>query len=308
MLKVMLVFLLLGLAPTAVAGDTSAAAGGECDGDGDDAYSVIDILDPDAPAAIKARNLDVVKRLAMNPDCMYTRYLLGLLHRHGSDLPGNPVAKDVAVARGLIEEYALAGNVQGFADLAEMALEQKQAREAMQWTQIYLYLVTTQEGTLEGFDRSGYNADLLQRAYGAWRGARLPTGKDAIEASFNAYLQPRKAELDARLLEAQEETLRPSDQSGGADQLRIKSQKKFRSFSGPSKPGYAIYLLEVQPNGKVSRIVVETFAPLPEHARYLRPLVEGTTFHPFTGNEPIVARLPMQYGYTDGVKIKKQKP
>lgn len=304
MLQVMLVSLLLGLAPTVVAGDSAAADRDDCNVEGD--YSVIDLLDQNVPAAVKVRHLETVKRFALDPHCTYERYLLGLLQRHGPDLPGNPAAKDVAIARSLIEAYALEGNLQGFADLAEMALEQKQAREAMQWTQVYLYLAARARDIPEAFRRSGYNADLLQRAQLAWRKARLPSGQEEISSVFNAYLQPRKVQLDALFLERQEEIVRPGDQGQGSDEVRVKSKKSvIRSFNGPSQPGYAIFLLEIQPTGDVSRIVAETFAPLPAHARSLRPMVEGITFHPFTGTEPQVVRIPAQYGYDGPVKIKK---
>lgn len=306
MLRVMWLFLFLGLAPTAVARDASAEAGDNCNVD--NVYSTIDILDKDVPAPVKARNLEAVKRLALETRCSSERYLLGLLHRHGPDLPGNPIPKDVAEARRLIEGYALEGNLQGFADLAEMALEQEHAREAMQWTQVYLYLITRHGSTLNDFERSGYNADLLQRAQVAWRKAKLPTETEVINTMLNAYLQPRKAELAARFVAKQQEIVQPDDKRADGDELRAKPMSLERpTYSGPGKPGYAVYLLEVQPDGKVSRIVLETFAPSPEHGSYLRRFIEDASFYPFAGNAPQIARIPVRHGYVSQVKLKKNK-
>lgn len=305
MLKLMLL-LFLCLAQAALTSDASAKDVDDCNAD--DVYSTIDILDEDVPAATKAVDLDVVKRLASEPRCLSEQYLLGLLHRHGPDLPGNPIPKNAAEARGLIEGYALEGNLQGFADLAELALEQEQAREAMQWTQVYLYLVTRHGGTLEDFDRSGYNADLLQRAQVAWRKAKLPSEPEAINAMLNAYLQPRKAELAARFSAKQQEIEQSDDESTGGEELRIKPMRRERrTFSGLEKPGYAVYLLEVQPDGKVSRIVLETFAPSPEHGSYLRRFIEDASFYPFAGDAPQIARIPVQQGYVGEHRLKRNR-
>ena len=100
-----------------------------------------DLLDADPPPARPAGALAAYQRLAEMPDCPEFGYTLGQLYRHGEYLPGNLLPQDLDKARALIRPMAEDGYLPAFADLAEMEMRHANAREAMKWTQLYLYYV-----------------------------------------------------------------------------------------------------------------------------------------------------------------------
>lgn len=253
---------------------------------GEDDYSVFDVLDATTPADTRKAAVDTVARLSDMPGCAHERYLLGTLYRFGPELPGNPLPKDSARATGLLEGYAGEGRPRAYADLAELALADGDARAAMQWTQVYLALRDASK--YEDFDRAGYNADLLLRAQKAWRKARLG-GQGNVQALLDAYMAQRPS--------LAKDTVARNEPD--PDPVRIRRAPKGRTdVTLRIKPGYAIFLMEVMPDGRVGRIVAESFAPTPQQAQALRPFVEGFEYQPLSGDKPQVVRVPVQYGFT----------
>lgn len=266
---------------------------------GKDAYSPFDVLDTTTPDDKRRAAVDTVVRLAADPACRYERSLLGALYRFGPQLEGNPLPKDSVRAVDLIEEAALRGRPALYADLAELSLADGDARGAMQWTQVYLWVQAQQgPGKQADFDRSGYNADLLLRAQRAWQKARLG-GNASIDALLKTYLEPRRAQLKEAIANGPDAVPRDDTAGGSHETLRIKRGPRGRKdVNIPIKAGYAIFLMEVRPDGTVGRIVAETFAPTPAHAKALRPFVDGFEYYPFEGTTPELVRVPVQYGYT----------
>lgn len=261
-----------------------AAPAATCPGEAD--YSVFDVLDAATPAHTRKLAVDTVARLSEVPGCAHERYLLGTLYRFGPELPGNPLPKDSARATALLESYAAEGRPRVYADLAELALVDGDASAAMQWTQVYLASQTASK--YKDFDRAGYNANLLLRSQKAWQKARLG-GQGKVQALLDAYMaqHPSLAKDTAARNEPD------------PDPVRIKRAPKGRTdVTLRIKPGYAIFLMEVMPDGQVGRIVAESFAPTPEQARTLRPFVEGFEYYPLSDDKPQVVRVPVQYGYT----------
>lgn len=273
---------------------------------GVDHVNVVDVFDPDFDLGAKRAMLQALEAGAAR-GCAYDAYVVGTMLRHGRALPGNPLEKDVARAAMLIEAYARGGRITAFADLAEMALSEGDARSAMQWTQVYLHFAMRYAtSNVSDFDRRGYNADLLVRATQAWHRARLK--RSAIEPLMNEYLSRHRADVLAGL-EA------PSIASGSARKqtdteappLRIKTRREVVQLDRALEiePGYAVFLLEVQPSGRVSRIVPETFGPNVNTPAALRPMVADFEFEPFDGSEPYIARVPVVYGYAaDGPSLR----
>lgn len=301
-----LAMLLLGSGVTLA--DESASPGRKCVGHPD--YSMVDILDPETPAAAKQVELEKLKQNAIDPTCHESHYLLGHLLRHGRDIPGNLLAKDTAEARRLIEAYALQGNAIGFADLAELAIAEKQGREAIKWTQVYLYLVARTDERLSDMAHSGYNGDLLLRTQEAARKARVQGRAEAAKAELNAYLAEHRDALLGNRRQWNDEVVAVAAglaSKAGTDDigLRVRKREKpgYVDF-GRLKPGYAVYVMEVQPDGRVSRIVPTAFAPTPEHGKRLRKLVEDWEFYPHRGERATLIRVPVEYGYVDGPRLK----
>jgi hypothetical protein len=270
-------------------------------------YSIMDILDDGIPLDVRLANVEVLKRYAQHPSCTESRYLLGSLYQHGPELPGNPLPKDTGQARRLIESHGLDGNAYAFAQLAELALAEGNAVEAMQWTQVYLYLVTHHKGNLIEFERSGYNANLLMRAEKAWRKSKSSRGDATPESLLNAYFDrnPSLGQRAAQVFESSHETdeAAKSEAGFGAAGLRVKRRNNEVTVNFRMEPGYAIYVLEIQPSGQVSRIAVQTFAPTPAHATKLRALVEGWEYYPHRGEKAEIIRVPVMFGF-DGPRLK----
>lgn len=289
----------------ALLGGTAAfgAVAAEPSGDGAqydcEGYSPVDVFDSEASSEVRKAAIGVVQRSALVPECAYERYVLGLLYRHGADLAGNPLPRDPVRARQLLESYALEGDVQAFAELAEFALAESDGRAAMQWTQVYLHLLREQNALVDDFDLRGYNADLLQRATLAMKRDRSRPDRTSAKALLNDYLGMRNEALVARSAERRARLVREqaSASSGGDGTLKVKRRPADPATSSQRmQPGYAVFLLEVQPEGTVTRIVAEAFAPTRDNALKLRPLVEGFEFHPFHGDAPQIVRIPVVYG------------
>lgn len=283
----------------------AAAAEPDCDSD-NTGFDVVDVFDPGTDASERQRSL---QELTAYAHCPGYGYSLGVLYRHGSDLPGNLVEKDLPRARELLLNSGEEGNLIAYADLAEIALKEKQPREAMKWVQVYLYFVKTR-GNFDpdswSFDRSGYNADLLARAGNAWRKAKPALPRDWIGADLNAYLAGRKQAVTAAIAnhdaKAEAANLKPEPSQA---ELRI---KRVHDCQADSKwQGYATYLVEVRPDGEISRVALENFSPEPGIGQDLARCARAYEFHPFEGSEPLVARIPVFFGYTGRNQIKVKR-
>ncbi len=259
----------------------------------------IDLFDPQRDPAEKLPLVEMLRSRAA-AGCLEAQYALGNLLRFGDEMPGNPLTKDTQTAAGLIEAYGRHGNIRAYADLAEMALAAEDGRAAMLWTQVYLHFATRHQGALTTFDRRGYNANLLLRAIRAARSDGLNRKRD-IEAMLADYLAKHREEI----LSAADPDANHSGQgkqeraSAEPPDLVVETRPPTRTIALGIDAGYAAFLLEVQPDGRVSRIVPESFAPTPRHAARLKPLVEGFIFKPFDWHEPQIARVPAEYGYDD---------
>lgn len=301
-IELLSLILLLSLAQSAVASaDTDCEAALE-------EIAVVDAYDPEASP--QKRNEAVQALDAISVRCLKAAYTLGQIYRHGPDLAGNPVPRDLERAHALILSFAEDGYVRAYADLAEMALSQKQPREAMKWTQVYLYLLSRHSSTFEpgeSFDRHGYNADLLARADAAWRKARPALDRGLKTSDLQEYLKPR-VDLVAVRLKEREEEMRKLVAREEPDDLRFKRVGGCSADLGRISAGYASYLIEVQPNGEVSRVVLENFAPQPEVGERLRKCANAYAFEAFPGSKPKIARVPIAYGYASGPGIRFKPP
>lgn len=311
-MAVILLVFISALTPAVASEQKATLLPDNCDESVD--YLAIDMFDPELDPALKAKLLKGVEASA-EEGCLYHHYVWGTLLRFGKDLPGNLLDKDVQKAAPLIEAYAKNGHLIAYSDLAEMALASDDARNAMLWTQVYLYFVTRHaDKALTDFDRRGYNADLLSRAMVAWRNAKFK--KSQIEPMLDEYLARHETTILKGLQDSRSDlrTSHPTSSQnklgsdlGEAPDLQVKARPEVIDTHLVMSPSYAVFLLEVQPSGVVSRVVAESFAPSPEAARKLRPMIMGITFEPFAWHEPQVVRVPVMYGYGDGPSLKKVK-
>lgn len=265
--------------------------------------SVVDVYDPSAPLERREQALQALREAA--GQCAGRAYSLGLLYRHGADLPGNLLDADADQARALLVASAEDGNLTAYSDLAEMELQLGNAREAMKWTQVYLSMIKRYSGDFDGrngsFDRSGYNADLLKRAEIAWRKQKPRLPRSVVTADLNAYLAGRTASIAARV--AEKEARRTDDRGEPLLKVKRRTGGACSVDLGSVRAAYATYLLEVQPSGQISRIVLENFSPEAVAGERLKKCINIAEFEPFSSDRAETARFPVYYGYQGGLSI-----
>jgi hypothetical protein len=282
----------------------------ECDADLTDA-SILDAYDTNA--AMPQRQRAVQYLIDVAPRCAVGGYSAGQLYRHGDRLPGNLLARDSEKAQQLIRASAENGYLFAYADLAEMALAEGRTREAMQWTQVYLYFVVHHSEKFDrasgSFTRSGYNGDLLARALRAWRAAKPRLEQTLIKDDLNDYLRGHEATVAERLRAHEAAAIKVgTPTSGETEKLRVVAVKGGCDMDlGSVSSAYATYLVEVQPSGSVSRVVLENFSPTAEAAMRLRKCAQVYTFGSFKGSRAQVARIPVIYGFPGGPSLRVRK-
>jgi hypothetical protein len=236
------------------------------------------------------------------------------LYRHGEYLPGNLLPQDLEKARALILPMAESGYLPAFADMAEMEMRHANAREAMKWTQIYLYFVdkvrmpTLDNADDASFERSAYNGNLLARSALIWQHA-LPTlpGK-LVRQDLDAYLVEHGAVIE-QLMRARQagEGRRASAQDGGATHVTGTGERCYVSAIDRIGAGSAAWIVEVLPSGKTGRIVLENFVPKSSVADELATCLAGYHFATFDGNTPATIRVSIVMGSTEGARISRKR-
>ena len=297
-----------GLAAAQAGGSTCEAAHAELP------YgAILDLLDPTAPEARRREALTAYERLATMQDCPEFGYTIGQLYRHGEYLPGNLLPQDLDKARALIRPMAESGYLPAFADLAEMEMRHANAREAMQWTQVYLHFVD--KIMLPGLDPdqahfqySAYNGNLLNRVDLIWRYARPSLPRKLVKDDLNAYLDLHGTQVAQRMRARQDGlNLRASAQDGGP--IRVTSSAKDCYVNAIDRIGAAsvTWIVEVLPSGQPGRVVLENFVPKPEVADAMQACLARYAFAPFEGTQSATIRIPLTMGSTEGAAISRKR-
>ena len=270
----------------------------------------VDIMDAYDPAAPLQRREAALAAMRSSTQCAYHAFSLGQLYRHGPDLPGNLVARDLDRARSLILAYAESGYINAYADLAELELKAGNARDAMKWTQVYLSLLKTYSTQYDSsggsFDRGGYNANLLLRADEAWREQKPKVSRSEIGPDMNTYLAGRRKQLADGIRKIEDANKSPGE--GENATFRVKSRANTTcsvQLNKKIRAAYATYLVEVQPSGAISRVVLENFSPEPEAGERLKKCFNVESFYPVDSDEPRIARFPVVYGPRYGVRVSR---
>lgn len=313
----------LGIAMVAIAtplacfaGD-GPAAGATCE----DAYrslphaTILDLLDPAAPAEKRTAALSAYERLADMKECPEFGYTLGQLYRHGPDLPGNPLPQDVEKAARLIRPMAEDGYLPAFADLAEMHMRHANAREAMRWTQIYLHFVrkvqlaVAKDGDAVQFHRAAYNGNLLARTEIIWKHyARPPLPRRTVGEDLDAYLREYGDSVTIRMRERQQGMRgRISAQDGGLARVSNEVGDCYMKADRRIQAGSAAWIVEVLPTGETGRIVLENFVPSAAFTEKLKECLLRYRFAPFEGSESATVRIPMVFGSPEGAAMRRTR-
>lgn len=271
------------------------------------AGAILDLLDPAAPAERRQRALAAYEQVAESAVCPEFGYTVGLLYRFGPDMPGNMLPRDLPKARVLIRRMAEAGYLQAYADLAEMEMVHGKYRESMKWTQVYLYFLKnirmprTRDGDDIQFDRSAYSGHLLNRAEVVWRWQKPAVPRRHVNEDLTAYLEEHETQVGALIAGGARgwADLGPAPRTiGDPDECYLKSLDRVGAAT-------ASYVLEVQPSGQVSRMIVENFVPNMETAEFLKTCARRYRFAAFDGSAPRLTRISMTYGSREGASLRR---
>lgn len=293
----------------------AAAGGASCDA----AYlalphgTILDLLDPEAPADRRTQALSAYQRLASMKECPEFAYTLGQMYRHGPYLPGNPLPQDFDKARELILPMAEAGYLPAFADLAEMEMRQAHVREAMKWTQVYLYFVDavlvkySKDTDDRLFERSAYNAHLLSRVSFLWRHFPPKLPDRVIKEDLNAYLSAHEASVTQRMREQFEGRHRGASTQNGGPGYTV-SGSEYIKLPGDLSAAAGSWIVEVQPSGQIGRVVLENLVPNIAVAEKIRQyMLRRYRFVPFDGAESRTTRVSIVVGSREGERIKRNR-
>lgn len=306
------IWLSIGLAaPMVAAGAEDALAIDACN----EAYealphgTILDLLDPDAPGDRRASALEAYERLAAIERCPEFGYTLGQLYRHGPYLPGNLVPQDLPKARVLIRAMAEDGYLPAYADLAEMEMRHANAREAMKWTQAYLYFTKTVRQDYVGdnrelkFQRSAYNGNLLARVETIWRWTVPRLSSQWKRDDLKEYLAEHGATVAARMREREEGMrLRASAQDFGLVRVAEEPDRCYVKLDGIGAAS-AAWIVEVLPSGDTGRVVLENFVPKAEVAEELKSCLLQRRFAAFDDDQSATVRFQIVAGSTEGASF-----
>lgn len=268
--------------------------------------TLLDLLDPDAPADRRAEAVQEYQRLSAISECPEFGYSLGQLYRQGPNLPGNPLPQDIPKARELIRAMAETGYLPAYADLAEMEMVHGQYRESMKWTQVYLYLVRNvqqplmKDGNDIQFSRSAYNGHLLNRAEVVWRWIKPALPRKLISQDLNAYLNQRQEQVGVHE--------RSYGLGLGMPVARRTAENCYLRIEDRIDAATASYIVEVLPTGKVGRTVLENFVPSVASAERLKEeCLSKYVYEPFDGEKSRMTRISLVFGSSEGAALRRRR-
>lgn len=274
---------------------------------------ILDLLDPAAAGPARSAALEAYERLSTLPGCPEFGYTLGQMYRHGEELPGNLVARDIERARGLLLAMAEDGYLDAYADLAEMEMRHGEPRKAMQWTQVYLHFSRRvvwpeiDDPSRMRYQRSAYHGHLLMRATSVWRWPQPTMPKRLIREDLDAYLDVHGARVEARMRERQGGALRRASTLDG-DIGRVQAQAgECYVDGGRAGAGAATWIVEILPDGRRGRVLLENFLPTVATAGAMGECLDRYTYTAAPGTGATVVRIPMVFGSTAGATLRQRR-
>ena len=194
----------------------------------------------------------------------YAQYLLGTFYRLGKNHPSKLFERDDDKAEKYLSNAAVNGQVLAMAGMAELELRRKQPMKAMIWAQAF--------ARYEPVYNEIFGAQHLTQAYAAFLIQRSFEGvgpSDAVQQQIGKYFQDFQQRHDAAIRAAiareheKQQTLKKGDgtdlaqlSSGGIDpNLTNLRERRMNS------PGYAVFLVGINPKGRVEKLLVVDTLP-----------------------------------------------
>ncbi len=242
------------------------------------------LLDPDAVYMARVAELNMLKRNAKSGHhasiCTLGRLAL-LGPRHPAELP----RFEYGDAKSWINRCVLGGDLDAMLVMAEAEIAERHGLEAMIWMQSYLKLAATLAPDLLE-SAAPYKAGILARIERLYRSDR-PSNEEVLE-----YV--------AGFLDGYGERISKAHGEGGnAKWLPLPTGERPEMKSrGPSLSGrftrdmtdaedeltYAVFIVEVDPSGKVGRVLVLESWPDADAARSLKSYAQSRRYNEVAGD------------------------
>lgn len=252
------------------------------------------LLDPDADRLAREAQFALAERHAKQGDRL-GNYLLGTLFRLGPEHPTDLIERDADRAEEHLRQAALAGEVWAMPGLAELLLVEGEPRAALLWAHAHNHYRSVYEQLADWptQPRSVYAANLVQRCRTA---SERAGDRSPIQAEFDAFL----AQYDAAIRAGIQGKLQAI-----AEEARSKPQNRLVKQPPPPKygthvvplnePGWALYRIGVDRDGKVRHVQLIDFAPHPRFGRRFRGTARSERFNRSPDADPLRwALLPIE--------------
>lgn len=256
----------------------------------------------DSAPELRAQALKHAVSLAMSGDAE-SEYLLGVLYRQGGDHPADGVERNVETARYWLEKCFELGDcpTMVMASLAELELEARNDKQAMQWAQAWIALerevqkIRAAEGMVHGdkMHAEAYAAYLLSRCF-----ERLKRSEADRLASawFEEFLAERSNQMNQVLAYA---TIRAREsERNWIDQIRRRNRNIF-TMVHPEIPILALYQFRAAPQGgRVERVTLIEGLPSARKLRGMAAVIGRFESLPYASERPDAYRyghIPIEF-------------
>lgn len=239
----------------------------------------------------------------------YAQYLLGTLYRLGKSHPSKLFERDDGKAEKYLGNASVNGQVLAMAGMAELELRRKQPMKAMVWAQAFAgYQSVHDEIFGDKNPRQAYAAFLLQRSFEG------VGHSDAVRQQIGQYFQDFQESHDATIRAAiareheKQQSLEKGDGTGlaqlysGRIDLDTPDPREQRMHS----PGYALFLVGINPKGRIEKLLVVDALPDQVFAAGLEGVMRRSHFNTAKKDSDMRwAYVPVNY---DDQSVKLKKP
>lgn len=270
-----------------------------------DCYEWSTLLNPAIPLEKKQSHLSAFKADALAGNAN-SRYVLGAFYRLGEQHPARLLTKDLGQAKAFMSNAAVGGSIFAMAAMAELELEAKNYRAAMLWAQVYAYYSKQEAKSLKLKSSFAYQAYLLKRIMDTAQKQKTPLLDQGFNVDFNDFFKTHGPKIEASRSGSQMEGMRNfickySDPEAALAEVGLVMLRKNKVSAGRDVmavlpyPGYAYYLLNINPNGDVDDVAIIDSLPDARYAQALIPTAKGIKFNKSAGKGMRQAFLPMTF-------------
>lgn len=277
-------------------------------------YDIGIILDPEIPLENKQKELKGLQASAEAGNSQ-AQYVIGSFYRLGEKHPAKIFVKDKENAKTYLSNSAIGGNYAAMAGMAELELSNKNYKDAIFWAQIFAHYSEIESLKHNSPGNQAYQAYLLQRVMQLSKKDR----ELYTEAMLLEDLTRFHSSYNDKILGSQSTAVKKAEalkHKACTDKSRNEERSDLLMLSGPSmdagqlimqkmpSPGYAYYLLIIDPKGKVNRTLVVDSMPDASYAKALAYVAKKISFNTAKGTSMRTAYIPLSFD-DHSVAIKK---